>query len=262
MSKDMVVAGSSVTARQMKEFWKQVSSDRIKGSHFQAFLDHQNPWAIPTATSEDTEVARIEGVHADFSPVLLTLELWSRLYRDVLKFQPEQVKGLEAIWQEPLSGNWRLPVLAGLSQNSIVVAQRSLGVMVWCYAEDLDVKIPHHDRDPARDGAYLATFRARKEADVEFHELSADTLKDRGIKGITNPERLLLGLGFFLATEGAGNLNDRHLDVVNWTLCSGSRDSGGGVPRVHWDPGSRRVRVSTWFPSYQGLGLRCREAIS
>lgn len=203
-----------------------------------------------------------EVFHPDFSPILIPLELWARLYRDGLKFKPDAVKPLEKIWQEPKPGYWNVPMLPGLTQNGLVAAMPKLGITVWPYNDDLDASIPHHDRDPNKESFYLVSFRARKEADEEYNNLSAVQLKEQGIKGITNPERLFLGLGFYQATEGEADLNQRHLDVKNYTLCSGSRCSDGKVPSVDWDSGRRRVRVNWVAPGGRGPSIRAREAVS
>ena len=47
-------------------------------------------------------------------------------------------------------------------------------------------------------------------------------------KGITLEERLLLEIEYFKKTG-------KHLDVENWTLCSGSRYQDGYVPSAYWD---------------------------
>src|ERR1035437_961404 len=77
-------------------------------------------------------------------------------------------------------------------------------------------------------------FKKTVEADGDLANKSADDLKKEGIEGITLRERVLMEIQYFKETG-------KHLDVENVTLCSGSRGSGGGVPRVNWDAGSRKV---------------------
>lgn len=85
-------------------------------------------------------------------------------------------------------------------------------------------------------------FRDRVEADEEMKSLSARQLTEQNIAGITLMEYLLLELKYFSETG-------KHLDIKNWTLCSGSRYSDGTVPYVGWRGG--RLRVD-WY----GLGTR------
>lgn len=45
MAAKVVVEGSSVSASQMKDFFRQAEEGSITGSMFQVFLDHRNPFA-------------------------------------------------------------------------------------------------------------------------------------------------------------------------------------------------------------------------
>ncbi|MDD5341036.1 MAG: hypothetical protein PHC97_01210 [Patescibacteria group bacterium] len=107
----------------------------------------------------------------------------------------------------------------------------------WTKA-DLD-KIVTSDRT-AKNGAYAVWFRDRVEADKELKNLSANTLKDLGVVGITLEERLLYEQKFFLETG-------KHLDIDNGTLCSGSRHDDGGVLSV--ESGNLDRLDISWFDS-------------
>ncbi|MEN9524267.1 MAG: hypothetical protein RL536_336, partial [Candidatus Parcubacteria bacterium] len=41
-----VVAGSSVTASQLKDFFRQIDDGSINGIHMQAILEHRNPYDL------------------------------------------------------------------------------------------------------------------------------------------------------------------------------------------------------------------------
>ena len=122
----------------------------------------------------------------------------------------------------------------------------------WKWTDDDLDKIVQSERT-AKDGTYAVWFRDVVEADEELKNLSANDLKEKGIPGITLEERLLMELKYFKET---GN----HLDIKSWTLCSGSRGSGGGVPRVGWIWG--RLGVGWYHPDGAGDGLRSRRAVS
>jgi len=199
--------------------------------------------------------------HPDYSPVKLSFDIWACFYRDHLKFETNALKPLEEIWQDPEPGLWSISMLPGISQNATVAAMHQMGIDAGLYADNLDVAIPYHDRDPNQTGPYLIQVRARQEADKDNENRSADDLKEQGIQGITSPERLILEAVFYLATEGA-SINERHLDVQNITLCAGSHGLGGAVPRVFWSLYSRRVRVY-WFGTGSRLAfLRSRSVVS
>lgn len=105
----------------------------------------------------------------------------------------------------------------------------------------------------AKDGLYAIWVRDKVEADKELTNLSADQLRQRGIPGITLEERLLLELKYFKETG-------KHLDIMNITLCSGSRRSDGEVPHVHWYDGV--LRVYWYHPDNALVYLRSRQAVS
>ena len=122
----------------------------------------------------------------------------------------------------------------------------------WKWTDDDLDKIVQSERT-AKDGTYAVWFRDVVEADEELKNLSANDLKEKGIPGITLEERLLMELKYFKET---GN----HLDIKSWTLCSGSRCSGGGVPGVGWV--SVRLRVDWYRPDDASGYLRSRRAVS
>ena len=72
---------------------------------------------------------------------------------------------------------------------------------------------------------YAIRVRDRVEADEE-NQISAETAWSKGVKGMTNLERMLLELWYHWET------ND-HLDKETLTICSGSRYSDGCVPDAH-----------------------------
>ena len=122
----------------------------------------------------------------------------------------------------------------------------------WKWTDDDLDKIVQSERT-AKDGTYAVWFRDVVEADEELKNLSANDLKEKGIPGITLEERLLMELKYFKET---GN----HLDIKSWTLCSGSRCSGGGVPGVGWSSGM--LMVDWYHPVNANGDLRSRRAVS
>jgi len=98
-------------------------------------------------------------------------------------------------------------------------------------------------------------FAKNIEADEENQSKSADDLKAVGHKGITLLERLLLELGYFLATG-------KHLDEENWTLCAGSRNRAGDVPSVYWYSVYPYVHVSWYYSGHRFSHVRSRSVVS
>lgn len=150
--------------------------------------------------------------------------------------------------------HWLIPVLRGVTCNKVVEALRKLEVAVWTYATDLDKGVPTNDRS-AKKASYCVQVKRRVEADEELKNLSADDLTEQKITGITLLERLLLELAYFMSTG-------QHLDVENWTLCSGSRHSDGRVPYVDWRSVAREIGVDWFPPDGRRDELRARAAVS
>ena len=221
-----VVTGSSVTASQLKDFFRQIDDGSINGIHMQAILEHRNPFGLDNVVIDWKKVYETLGMKVDFNN------------NDA---------------NDP--NYWVVPVFKGVTPNKVVQALRDQNVNVYLYTDDLDKGVPTNDRDPAKDGDYRVKFLKTVEADPELKDKSADDLKKEGVKGITLLERLLLELGYFLAT---GN----HLDIENVTLCSGSRGSDGGVPGVYWDTDDRKVYVSWSSTSNSRVDLRARAVVS
>lgn len=176
------------------------------------------------------------------------LKQWKVLYKEgfgikmnVSKIKiPERIHAFDRV----------IVVAKGLTLNEVydVLARH---FPCWRYAtEDLDESVPKNDRDP-KDGSYAILTRDRREADEELKSLSVDQLSKRGVLGITLLERLLYELKHWTETAN-------HLDVQNWTLCTGSRDFAGGVPYVRWSRGALEVR---WSPGRYVEGLCARAVV-
>ncbi|OHA23928.1 MAG: hypothetical protein A3B11_00320 [Candidatus Taylorbacteria bacterium RIFCSPLOWO2_01_FULL_44_26] len=228
MGTKVLVGGSTVSASQMKDFWRQIDDGSINGINFQRFLDHQDPFAL-------------EAVVIDWDKVYKLLGMSNEFERSNILVKPE-------------SGFWDVCVIHGVTMNKVVGVLRSLGVAMSLYAEDLDGNVPTNDRNPAN-GSYCVRFQKTVEADPELKGKSAKVLMEEGIKGTTLLERLLLELGYFLATGS-------HLDQNNITLCSNSRYSDGDVPGVFWYSDDREVYVYWFSPSSANPCLRARAVVS
>ncbi len=97
-------------------------------------------------------------------------------------------------------------------------------------------------------------FKKNIEADEEYKNKSAKEIEGKG-EFITLRERLLMEIAYFKDTG-------EHLDIENWTLCAGSRNAGGSVPRVGWGSGGRRLVVSWSYVDSSNPILRARAGVS
>lgn len=103
-----------------------------------------------------------------------------------------------------------------------------------------------------RKGNYTVYFKNVQESDEDLKGLSANDIKEKGMKTITLEERLLLEIVYFKET---GN----HLDVKNITLCAGSRYSDGGVPGADWR--DDKFRVFWYNADHASDNIRSRSAV-
>jgi hypothetical protein len=223
-AKKVVIEGSSVTASQLKDFFRQIDDGSINGGYLQMFLEHKFGY------SESGKIS------------------WPLVYQTLgLPFD-------ESLVVEADPNHWDVYVMKGVTLNMVVRVFCKLGVGVYIYMNDLDRDVPANDRDP-KNGSYRVSFKKTVEADPELANRSAEDLKGSGIQGITLLERLLLELGYFLATK-------EHLDQENITLCSGSRNSDGAVPGVNWLRDSRKLYVLWYDPRHADDYLRARAIVS
>lgn len=229
----VVVAGSDVTASQLKDFFRQIEDGSIKHHHLQAFLDHRNPF--PTEVRESKS-----------APVALPDIDWKATYKELGITGPAALIKREDEF-------WYMPVTEEVTCELVVKTLRRLGITCDLYTEKLDKDVKENDRQP-KSGAYTVKVRRRIEADEEFKSLSANDLKERGHSGITLLEQLLLFLGYYVTTK-------QYLDVDNWTLCAGSRYSDGSVPSVDWYPDYRKLCVHWTSRDHRRDYLRSREAV-
>ena len=143
---------------------------------------------------------------------------------------------------------WKVVDDGKLKTSEIVAEMRKLFKVFVYDEESADKNFPKPDKKTTR------YFQKNIEADPENADKSANDLGEEGkINGITLRERLILELQYFKETG-------RHLDVENWTLCSGSRDSGGDVPSVHWSPGDGEVDVNWDVSGGRHSSMRSRQS--
>lgn len=177
---------------------------------------------------------------------------WKKFYEKV--FDESCDFSNVSIPKKPEGDWWLIIVAKGMKPQRIFDRCREKFGDAWKWTEeDLD-KIITSDRT-ADKGHYAVWVRANVEADEQFKNLSANQLKELGHKGITPEERLLLELFYFWKTK-------KHLDIQNWTLCTGSRYSDGGVPIVSFHPYSGRVNVYYDGADNAYPHLRSREIVS
>jgi hypothetical protein len=247
--KNMVVAPDQMPGmfeklgKLMAELWRQALRGlRQQGKgltleQLQAVVEHRNPF----------EVAK----QVVFRGVNVLVEEWKKFYKEVFDLDAD-FSGLQLPAQREVF-NWLVILIQGMTAQKLFDKCKEL-FNAWKWTDKNLDEIIKSDRNPAN-GAYAVWFRARKEADEELKNLSANDLKQRNIPGITLEERLVLELFFYWK-------NKKHLDIDNVTLCSGSRYADGGVPSAHWSGDDGKFGVG-WYDPDDAVGhLRAREVVS
>ncbi|MFH1170376.1 MAG: hypothetical protein V1704_02355 [Candidatus Vogelbacteria bacterium] len=228
----LVVGGTSVTASQLSEMFRQFGTGELNGEHTQALIEHRDPFKIDMSRGGQ-------------------LMSWCRLFKDLfgLEIDPTTVS-----IPEPKDGFGRLIVVPqGLMLNQILGVCRKRFDNVYSVYNNLDQQVTVNDRTSVQ--TYAIWIRNRVEADEEFSNFSADQLKEKDVLGVTLMERLLLELKYHSETG-------EHLDIENITLCSGSRDSDGNVPDVNWNRDNRKLYVNSHNPRNRNANLRARQEVS
>lgn len=149
---------------------------------------------------------------------------------------------------------WGLIMVSGITiEQDLADCAKKFKVSRWTN-DDLDRLVVFNERSALKK-AYAVWFRDRIEADQEQANQSANSLKAACIKSITLAERIRLERWFFWKTG-------KHLDISNWTRCSGSQCSDGGVPIVRWHAHYDVLSVDWYFADDPHVLIRTRETVS
>jgi len=218
-----IVGSMSDWSGVLKDLFRQIDDGSLTLEQLKAVVEHQNPFI-------------------DLDSLLLD---WRKFYEKYFKFELDFSKS--QVPKQQIEFNRLIIVTQRLTLNQIynVCAKR---FPCWRYVGDLDKAVTKNDRIVDQ-GSYAVWFRDRREADEELKNLSANQLAQKKILGITLLERLLYELKYWDENSG-------HLDIANWTLCSGSRDVDGYVPNVIWDYGKLKVNWSDSNYCYDNLRAR------
>lgn len=174
---------------------------------------------------------------------------WTQFYREVFGMEVN-LAGVVIPEGQPGFG-WVVMIAQNLSLNQAWEVCKRLFPCNSYIGDGLDRAVPTNDRTSG--AAYARRFRNRVEADKENKNMSANSLAKQAVQGITLLERIVLELWYFWKTGGG------HLDLVNLTLCTGSRDSDGRVPRADWSDSRFRLR---WCPpDHAHDDIRARSAV-
>ena len=171
------------------------------------------------------------------------IQFWSKSYKEHFGINLD-LSGVK-IPERKTGFNWLVIVSQEVSLNQVWEVCRKR-FKCWKYTDsDLESVIQKSERGPTK-ATVMFWFRDRVEADEETKNLSADQQTEPSITLIA---RCLLELKYFSETK-------KHLDISNWTLCAGSRYSGGGVPCAYWGVDGFGVSWNAAGDGYSNLRSR------
>lgn len=177
-------------------------------------------------------------------------EDWQKFYQEVFNWD---VDFSQVIIPEKPEGNYRLLLIAKGLKPQMAYKKCGEFFKTSCWTDDLS-ELDKCTNDREATLHYAVWVQDGVEAPEEHKNKSANDLKKEGHKGITLLERIVFELKFFKGTTG-------HLDIINWTLCAGSRYSVGGVPGAYGNSGGHGFCVGRGGPGYADDYLRSRSAV-
>lgn len=214
----------------VQEAIRQTRKGNLTPDHWRAFVEHRNPFENAV-------------------DVFMMLRGWERFYLDVFGL----TKDFSALVVPPhqVGFDRLIVVVGGMTPNRLFGACRK-HFPSSRYADDLDTV----KSERTADHDYAVWVRNCREADEGLRDPSVDDLGKQSITSITLEEQLIYKLKFFKETGD-------HLDVTNWTTCSGSRLPNGVVPAVIWDQPGGEMCVGLCDPDqYWSDDLRTRVVVS
>jgi len=230
------------------------------------FLKRMNPFpkerdiTIPGGMDPDRAIevlnAYQQGTIAEFLERERQIKKWQDFYVNffsALLVEQLDFSSLE-IPEKPEGFDRLIIVVEGLTRNGIFAhCKEKFGT--WRWKDDLDKEVTSIR---STEKTYAIWVRDRVEADEENKGISLDACQKsddvRIREGITLEERLLLELIYWDETG-------KHLDLANWTLCSGSRFLNGDAVLVYWHSDGR-LSVYCTNSGIDNVYLRPRSVVS
>ena len=177
-------------------------------------------------------------------------EEWYKFYKN--KFGWDVDFSRVIIPTMPSMGKWRLLFIPKGMRLNLAFEVCTKLFKTWRYNDNLDDAVTKNIRTTG--DHYAVWVRDEAEPDKEFLGKSTRQADPDMKIGITLLERIIFEIKYFAETG-------KHLDVKGLTLCSGSRNSVGGVPSAYWYYDEFRVDYYDLDSSHSIGGVRSAVAL-
>lgn len=217
--------------------WTQKDWEGITEEGACEMLKLVKPAEIARGMDTETQITRIIAWYEQHGATKLSAS-------DISRIVPKRKPGFDRL----------IVVAPGMTPNRCCESlQRQFGAeKLWRSHDDLDCAVESVRKT---DKLYAVWVRDRQEADDESANKSADQFEQKNCETL---EERLIHEGLYFQEH------KKHLDVVNVTLCAGSRARDGGlVPSVGFDSAFGQVYVGAFWcdPSLRVPGLRVRSVV-
>lgn len=152
---------------------------------------------------------------------------------------------------KPWHSIFSLVIPKGLTHDKVIAAYQGLFPYCTSWGDNLDKAVTNSERNPGC-GSYIIQVRNRQEADKELQFLSANQLRQQGVRTMTLLERMVLELKYYDKTG-------KHLDQKAITLCAGSSFINEQVPICFWY--NETFNIKWHLNDIKGAKLRAREIL-
>lgn len=257
MAMSDIVVGQSVTAGQMKDFWRQVDDGSIGRDYLQDFLAHK---LERKDVERVVEVTEPQIIIPNLFSTLPTLGDWLKAREELHKFFTREtiiLRDLFSLTDEQLASITLMPAFRPAGATNRMAVEWKLKMGERKPDEKVDVMQYSGSKGPKQSELYLINRSITPDADT----LGNNAKTPNELVAMKN--KLWLGLfGWCDASTLHAIITGEHLDLETWTWFPNDRLLDGRVARGYWCPGGRRVYLYWRFAGYCYPSDGARSAIS
>ncbi|OHA18981.1 MAG: hypothetical protein A3C08_00705 [Candidatus Taylorbacteria bacterium RIFCSPHIGHO2_02_FULL_47_18] len=244
MAMNKVVVGQSVTAGQMKDFWRQVDDGSIGGDYFQDFLAHKLERKDGNTVSEVTTPKIVIPNLLSTPP---TLADWLKAREELHKFLTgEQVilRDIFALTDEELASTTLMPAFrpAGATNRNAIYWKIKIGENKPY--EEIDVMKYTNSQGPKQPELYIINRSVTPDDDTVGD-------KAKSPNQLIAHNKLWLGLFCWCDADTLHHvITGETLDQKTWTWFPNDRLRYAKVALGYWNPLNRRVYLYWRYAVY------------